>query len=605
MDNVIYLEVDEEITSVIDKLKRSKSPVIGIVAPRNAVLLQSIVNLKLLKKEADKFGKEIALVTADPVGQNLALRTGITVYANVHDTEPLAGAEIPRPGDIIEANDAIPSSPPNFPVHNYRQPPEEKEAIEPPEPAFTSHALDNEPTNEAESPAAESETTSLSDTGEEPTTAPASPGPAKDKVDTKHETPPTPSHPAKDKLSLLKPHLPFWKRRIFRFALIGAIPVVALLAAAAYYAPKATIALTLPTEPFKQDVEITVENNRPTVDSGSYRLPGRLIESAQETTRKVQATGKKNVGQKAKGTITVTNETGIDQSFEANTAFHNNNLIFRADKAFTVPKATATIDPDGEISRKNGTINVAVTADEPGEAYNIAAASFTISGYSKVYGQGSAMTGGLTKEVTVVKQEDIDNGAKDISQSLYKKGEDDLKKKASNATILSKGIKNEITGTAPSAKVGDEVNEFDLKVNTKSSTLSYDADNFDSLIATILKTKIPEGKTLVGDSKEPSIKDVVFDTQSATMKIQVSIDADTATVLNEQEIKQSLSGKTKDEVSAYFQDKDEVSEVKVELFPNWWLKKIPKLANRIEIKTEYSRSNQNPDSSTPSPTPSQ
>ena len=51
--DVIYIDVDDEITSIISKLQESSGKIVALVLPKRAVVLQSIVNLKLLKHIAD------------------------------------------------------------------------------------------------------------------------------------------------------------------------------------------------------------------------------------------------------------------------------------------------------------------------------------------------------------------------------------------------------------------------------------------------------------------------------------------------------------------------------------------------------------------------
>jgi hypothetical protein len=46
----LYLEADEDITSAIDKLHKTVGDTVQIVVPKRSTLLQSIINLKLLKK---------------------------------------------------------------------------------------------------------------------------------------------------------------------------------------------------------------------------------------------------------------------------------------------------------------------------------------------------------------------------------------------------------------------------------------------------------------------------------------------------------------------------------------------------------------------------
>ena len=58
----IYVDVDDEITSIIDKVQVAKGKVIALVLPKRAPVLQSIVNMKLLKRTADNAGKNLVLV---------------------------------------------------------------------------------------------------------------------------------------------------------------------------------------------------------------------------------------------------------------------------------------------------------------------------------------------------------------------------------------------------------------------------------------------------------------------------------------------------------------------------------------------------------------
>ena len=80
---ILYLEIDEEVTSIIDRMRSVSNEEIVLVIPHRATLLQSIVNLKLLKRQAEKFEKNMAIVTQDKTGRNLSSQIGITVYSDI------------------------------------------------------------------------------------------------------------------------------------------------------------------------------------------------------------------------------------------------------------------------------------------------------------------------------------------------------------------------------------------------------------------------------------------------------------------------------------------------------------------------------------------
>ncbi len=75
----IYIDIDEEITTVVDRIHRIEGNNIILIVPQHALLLQSIVNLKLLAQEAKRYKKNIVLMTRDEDGIVFAQRAGIEV----------------------------------------------------------------------------------------------------------------------------------------------------------------------------------------------------------------------------------------------------------------------------------------------------------------------------------------------------------------------------------------------------------------------------------------------------------------------------------------------------------------------------------------------
>ena len=77
MTKVINLKSQEEITSVVERLWETGEEEVFLVAPKESSLLKNIIALKLLKREADRLGKEITLITKDTLGREMAKRVGL------------------------------------------------------------------------------------------------------------------------------------------------------------------------------------------------------------------------------------------------------------------------------------------------------------------------------------------------------------------------------------------------------------------------------------------------------------------------------------------------------------------------------------------------
>ncbi|MFZ5982177.1 MAG: hypothetical protein ACOYS2_01210, partial [Patescibacteria group bacterium] len=85
MHQTFYIDIDEEITSIVDRLRKAKAKEVVLVVPKSALLTQSIVNLKLLKKESDNLKVQIMIVTQDKLGRLLIEKAGILVQNKLDD----------------------------------------------------------------------------------------------------------------------------------------------------------------------------------------------------------------------------------------------------------------------------------------------------------------------------------------------------------------------------------------------------------------------------------------------------------------------------------------------------------------------------------------
>ena len=63
--DTVYIDVDDEITTIIDKVRGSDKRIVALVLPKRAAVLQSVVNMKLLKRSADQAKKQLVLITSE------------------------------------------------------------------------------------------------------------------------------------------------------------------------------------------------------------------------------------------------------------------------------------------------------------------------------------------------------------------------------------------------------------------------------------------------------------------------------------------------------------------------------------------------------------
>jgi hypothetical protein len=110
---------------------------------------------------------------------------------------------------------------------------------------------------------------------------------------------------------------------------------------------------------------------------GDADLVFDVVELTEEVSSEIETTETKEVSRKATGKITLFNKSSSPQSLKIDTRLETKDgKIFKTDKALTIPAGKT-------VSGKTtpGQIEVAVTADQPGEEYNIPASDFVIFGF--------------------------------------------------------------------------------------------------------------------------------------------------------------------------------------------------------------------------------
>ena len=97
--NPIYVESEEEIPEVVERLRRTNGPETMLVLPARSRVGQSRFNFQLLRNYAARMGKKITVVCDDPAVQKMASETGFPVFG----TLDRRGAGVPSEPPVSEA----------------------------------------------------------------------------------------------------------------------------------------------------------------------------------------------------------------------------------------------------------------------------------------------------------------------------------------------------------------------------------------------------------------------------------------------------------------------------------------------------------------------
>ena len=595
---VIYIEIDDEVTSVYDKIKNLKIKHIYIVAPRRAVLFQSIVNLKILKRKAEDSGKVLYLITNDKNGLYLAQQVGVPVYDKVSsEGKPI----------FFSSDDE-----------------DEKLRITPLK-ASVNSATEEAPTRRTEKKISISQLLTESRRRGKAllnvTKMPAGMGGhgqklmKKERIDGNYQS-------AKKRSSQEKKEEKIKKNRLVlvapnKQALIGLGVVSVLVLMVIFYIalPGVTLFITPTASVLEKSVNVTLADsvsNQAELNANTPHMIGsqKIVASVERTVTHF-ATGKKASpnATNAAGNITIINRANYSWPLVAETRFQTNEgLVYRVKSSVNVPAGSAA--GPGKTEAYIVADLVDAYGQVIGERGNIGPANFFVPGLressrSLLYAESTGnMEGGVTDFITYVTEEDIEAAKGKLRDVLYKSVEEDLSHEVSLKNdvdktdyVLLSGEGAIVTGDVslnPVASVeGQDVPQFEVSGALTASGYAYSqSEMFELLTQELLLKKSPQKKLVRINENSVTYRIFERDSVSSLIKLTANIkgieefDIDPskengARLL--QKIKEHILGKEIEEAKNYIQNLPEVNKVEIESWPAW-SPTIPTVPDNIDVE---------------------
>lgn len=547
----IYIDVDEEITGVIDKVRSAQEGIVALVLPKRATVFHSAVNMKLLKRAADQNDKKAVLITSEPTLMPLAGAAGLYVASNLQSKPYIPSAAALKPEPAAEAEPITPEEPnidPNTPVGDLTDSKDKTEPIE----------IDNSSKSLSADPKI---------------------GGGKGKDGKAAKQPKAPKDKSKK--------IPNFNK--FRLLLIAGGALLVLLIVFGYWAmaiaPKAKVTLRTESREFSQNAQFTVDTEADEKNIEDKILPGRSEALKKSQSEKVAATGEKDNGTKAGGTVQLRNCTDNKATIPAGTGVSNGNLTFVTQSAVRLDEGD--FNSGGQCKNSGGHVKtVNVVAQNNGEQYNLGPRTYTVAGASGVIGQGEQMSGGSSKVVKVISPQDVETAKKRISDKQNAVVEEIKSKLQKDGYIgLVDTFVASDSGLNVSPAVGSEADEVTVSGEVTYTMLGVKEDDLKELVKDQAKDSIDTAKQSILDY---GFDDATFDitnNRGNTAAVNLSTALVAGPDLHQDDLKKELAGKKTNEAEDLLKTRPGVTDAKVELSP-FWVSKVPRKESKITFIIE-------------------
>ncbi|HIA91964.1 TPA: hypothetical protein EYO12_02500 [Candidatus Saccharibacteria bacterium] len=575
MKDVIYLDIEDDITSAISKFKKSKSKIVALVPPKRSSMLASVVNLKLLKKASETNKKQLVLITTDETLRNLAGGLGVYVAKNL-TTQPEVPAttnSVDLPSDVIEASEVEVSK---EVIQEKTVSTSEKASTAAPKKTAKNRATDQQDDEEVEQI---------------------------DEADT--ET--TEKLSLKEKFKKLKPikkekQLPNFEQFRKR-VILGLLAIVLIFGGGAWAVnnvPEAQVSLRGQTSSIILDEEVRFSTSVSEIDLTSNIIPAqrKSVEATQEVS--APTTGEKNIGEQATGEITIENCMQSNSfTLSAGTRIqHSSGLIYKTTKKVTVPGGDFDVVFFSATCDEPGTASVEVIAEQAGDNYNIAGTSsndfdgdpYTIVNFStdqndNLLINGDAMSGGTNDIIRTVTEDDIqtardkltDDDISELTNELSTQFEGDV-------VLLEKTISTDNENDVVSHNPGDEADNVTIKRTAVYSVYAVERSVYEEFLSNKVTVKLSEQQTVV-DTGIDSVIYALLDVSTEVASMQIKVTATAGPNIDIPSLQEQLKGLGYTEAISYAEGLDGILKAEIELSP-FWASGMPKRADKINIAIE-------------------
>lgn len=387
--DVIYIDVEDDITAIIGKVKDAKEKIVALVPPKRVGVLQSAVNLRLLERAATSEGKRLVVISNNSALAALAAAAKIPIAKNLQskpEIPDIAALSVDEDEDIIDGA--------HLPVGEHA-----RMAVGDEKPSAVDEVI-------------------KAGTLEEGVRAAA----------------PRAGQPLKKphaKSGIKVPNFNSFRKRLILIG-AGVVLLAVFLFWANVIAPSATVIITARTSDSSADAKVTLGDAQTTSFSAGT-LKTVTQQAQKNVTVNITPTGSKQIGTKATGTMQI-----------SRTSISSNPM--------TVPSGTTFTSSDGHsfVSTQDATLNgttvgpggivqdsatVNVTATNVGADYNLSARSYQ-SNVSGINAQGSDMSGGTSQTVTTVSSDDVQKAMDQINGQNTDSQKSDLEGKFNDTFLV-------------------------------------------------------------------------------------------------------------------------------------------------------------------------
>ena len=529
--DTIYIDSDDEIIAITDKVIGSDSDIVALVLPKRCPTLQSAINLKILNKTAKAADKNVVLITSEPSILQIAGLTGMYTAPTLQ-SKP----EIPDVDESLKANEV-----------------EELEDV-----SLPSEATKEEP--QAEDPS---------------------------EIE--------PEVPAKDKKKKVPNFDTFRKKLFLGLGILVVLGVLIYLLFFFLPKANIVITTNTQNIELISDLTALSTNTTNNIETKSFILQTKNLEktdSKKAPTTGERNDGTKATGTITIYNCDYSDGFTLPAGTVFSTAFGSGVATFVSDSPVSVPKFTGSASNCLVTSpfTNAGKASVSVTASRAGSEFNLSGgrnyAISSIPSSAKVSAIGANMGGGQDKKVKIVAEADCTSAKDQLLGSINsEENKTELLKNFQNDGVVASldTFNSRTLSIACSPAVGAEASEVTATAKNQYTMSGVDSKALGELLDKEAKAKAGNERSVTNNGLSTAVLSVKQKKSDTSYIFEVKTQATVGLKQDSEAIAQQIRGKNARETADIIKALPGVEDVKIDYSP-FWVTKTPNNTKKINIQ---------------------
>lgn len=370
------------------------------------------------------------------------------------------------------------------------------------------------------------------------------------------------------------------------YKVVGAIFIFAVLGFFYIYLPQASVEVFAKREKFTFVLDVTAKKNFASLDSEARVIPAERLQIRKELSEPFTVQTKGSFAEKAKGEITVVNKNAAEQFMIPSRFQSKNGNIYWSQRNIRIPA--------------RGSLQIEVISDKVGSEFNLECSEeepceFTIpawkgtDNFTTVFGKGTKpIGGGVAGEGFIVTKEDFQKAEVLLRLKLMEEAQDELSSKIpQDFKLLTDTIRSEVIeiSSEPALNGLTKDGKATMRGVARIEAFLIREADLKQLVDVIVKSQIDEGRETKPETVTIEYSTTGVNLETSEVTLHLSASEDVAVLLDTEDIKRKLAGKSESQVRDILSQTPNVQSAEVTLWP-FWVRRIPERAQRIEISVK-------------------